>query len=86
MKIDERKTKYSLKEIMQRVKETENKKSKECKLLGIKYKRAKPTTKQWHNKCKALQGAFEIWFDTQIKDNAKSDKSHSTKSRVEGKK
>jgi ribosome-binding protein aMBF1 (putative translation factor) len=37
-------------------------KSKECKSLENKYKKAKPTTKEWFEKHFHLQNAFNKWF------------------------
>lgn len=38
-------------------------KNKEHRSLEKKYKKAKPTTKEWHKKCVELQKAFNKWFE-----------------------
>mgnify|MGYP001605327485 FL=1 len=37
-------------------------KNKECNLLEIKHRKAKPTTKAWQKKCDELQKAFDRWY------------------------
>ena len=37
-------------------------KNENCKLVNLKYKKAKPLTKLWDKKCSELQKAFDKWF------------------------
>ena len=57
-------------------------KSKGSKEIELKYKKAKPTTKEWNKRCQLLQKEFDKWMEEQLKSSLGIKDSSSTKNEI----